>query len=44
MSDGTVGYLVMSLNKSQVKVSANTKYLNYQLITKSKPGRACKNL
>lgn len=34
MSDGTVGYLVMSLNKSQVKVNANTKYFNYQIQTR----------
>lgn len=34
MCDGTVRYLVMSLNKSQVKVNANSKYFNYQIPTR----------
>lgn len=31
MCEGTDRYLVMSLNKSWVKVNANTKYFNYQM-------------
>lgn len=34
MCDGTVRYLVRPLNKSQVKVNANSKYFNYQIQTR----------
>lgn len=34
MCDGTVRYLVMALNKSQVKVNADAKSFNYQIQTR----------